>query len=194
MSQFGTEGFALFRRAEVTLPIAPSCDRFNHAADELAHRPFTLHRGGMPLPILDADRSPKVFGYDDIGRGLRPRAWHLHLPLFEHHASVFAGDDRSAQLPVDFVHGVATGTGEEPLELKGRLRITRPAICVFQCHVVQVRCSPSHRPTSPGLLPRYLNAALSSAYRPIVDIPQERPFSRPKGANMLAGRGGCQAS
>src|SRR5713226_5786322 len=119
MRQFGLERVALGVGGEIMLALAPSGDRVDYAADELAD---------TSLALGASERAAEVLRNDDVGRGLRPPARHLDIALLEDYMAVLAGDKGRARLPFDLRERVDTGLGEITLEtdtstLRGAFRL-----------------------------------------------------------------------
>src|SRR6266851_4255437 len=103
------------------LLVPPGADGVDDAGNKLAHRALAPRAAERP--------AAKIFGHHHVGRGLRPFAGYFDVVLFEHHPTVFAGDQGGAQLPLNLGQRIDTGAGEEALDgdaatIEGAVRLT----------------------------------------------------------------------
>src|SRR5262249_1675605 len=101
---------------EVLLPVGPSGDRVDDAADELLDAALAFRR---------ADLAAEILRDDDVGRLLRPGFRDLDVALLEDDFPFFRADDGRAKVPLDFVERVDAFRGEEALVVEAGDR--RPA-------------------------------------------------------------------
>src|SRR5579864_1244756 len=107
MGELVAEGGFRFGIGEVAALIAPADDGIDNASDQLADRAFPLRRIGLAV---------KVFGGDDVGRGLRPGLGDFDVLLAENDLALVVADQGGATLPFDFVEGPYFAVGEAALK------------------------------------------------------------------------------
>ena len=101
--QLGLEGLGLRLVDEVPALAAPGADRRDDPPDHLLHARLAVGR---------AHAAAEVLLRDDVRGRLRPELRELHALLLEDRR-VLAGDERVADLPLDFLEGIAPGDREE---------------------------------------------------------------------------------
>jgi len=109
MGEVVREGIAGSRRSEIAAEFAPIHNCVHYAANQLAHRVFTLRRVRLSVEVLRRN---------DIRCGLRPGFRYLHVFLAEDHLPLFIADLGDAPFPFDSIERRNTPIGKKALKVQ----------------------------------------------------------------------------